>query len=135
MFSDLPCQLKGDLRLDDQAKFQPVRPHSLYLMKVHSMEVTGLEGSLGNAESKWLTLLSVSHWGTCHTCSCLHGLSCPIVNPEIDFLLGSLVRFIYKIVPQAWSSSELFSWQNCCLAPSSPLADPCAQERPRSVED
>lgn len=98
------------------------------------MEVSRLPGSLGNTESAGLTLPTVSHWGTCLTCSCLPGLSCPIVNPEIDFLLGSLVRFIYKIVPQAWSSSELFSWQNCCLAPSSPLADPCAQERPRGVK-
>ena len=63
------------------------------------MEVTELAESLGNTESKWLILPAVSHWGTCLTCPCLHGLSCPIVNPEIDFLLGSLVRFIYKIVP------------------------------------
>lgn len=43
------------------------------------------------------------------TCSCLQGLSCPIVNPEIDFLSGSLVRFIYKVVPPAGPDLH----QNC----------------------
>lgn len=94
------------------------------------MEATGLAGSLG-----WLALLVASHWITCLTCSCLQGLSCLIVNPEIDFLPGSLVRFIYKVVPQAWSSSELFSSQNGCLASFTPLTDLCVQERPRGVKD
>lgn len=40
-------QLNGDLRLDVEAKFQPIGPYSHYLMKAHSIAVTGLAGSLG----------------------------------------------------------------------------------------
>lgn len=65
--------------------------------------------------SKVANLVLLSQ-GTCFTCSCLKGLSCLIVSPEIDFLPESLVRFIYKVIPRVWYLSELFSWQNgVCL--------------------
>lgn len=65
------------------------------------------------------------------------GLSCPIVNPEIDFLPGSLVRFIYKVAPApcAWSSSELFGWQNGPLASLPCLLAPVLRKGPEFQTD
>lgn len=39
--------IKGDLKLDVEAIFQPIGLHSPYLRRAHSTEVTGLAGSLG----------------------------------------------------------------------------------------
>lgn len=105
---------QGDLRMylawqPFPHKFQPAGPFSPYCMTTHYCRAHWVGRMLRVTPSK-LANLALPSQGTCFTCTCLWELSCLIVRPEIDFLPKSLVRFIYKVIPLVWYSSEVFSW-------------------------